>query len=248
MTGVQTCALPICFHVQDLVLEPVASSDAVLSSDEKELGVALIDMGGGTTDIAIFFDDAIRHTAVISLGGKNVTSDIAIGLRTSIDTAEEVKIRYGNANAKDVQKRGDIDLSRITEGEVGLVSRHHVAEIIEARVEEIFKLADVELAKIERSGKLPAGVILCGGGAKLEGIVSLARKMFKLPASVGTPKGVKTAIDKIDDPALATVVGLVRWGENLAHTYGENQGLLDRFSVAGDVSTKVKKWFRNFIP
>jgi len=230
-------------EVEDLDLESLAAAEAVCSKRQRELGACLLNIGGSTTSLAVFEEGEVIHTHVIPIGAGHITNDIAIGLRTSIDTAEAVKIRYGTASLQDIKRKEDVDLSQITKGEAGVVSKRHIAEIIEARVEEIFKLSDVELAKIERSGKLPAGVVLCGGGAKLDGIIALARKVFKLPASLGSPRQIKSAVDKIDDPSLATVVGLVRWGENLAQTYGQRGGLLDRFSPAAEVSQKVKRWF-----
>jgi cell division protein FtsA len=235
-------------EVEDLVVASLAAAEAVCSRRQKELGVCVLNIGGSTTSLAVFEEGEVIHTYVIPIGAGHITNDIAIGLRTSIDTAEEVKVRYGTANPQDIKRKEDVDLGQITQGEAGVVSRRHIAEIIEARVEEIFKLSDTELAKLQRSGKLPAGVVLCGGGAKLDGIIALARKVFKLPASLGSPRQIKSAVDKIDDPSLATVVGLVRWGENLTETYGQRGGLLDRFSPAAEVSQKVKRWFKSFLP
>lgn len=235
-------------EVEDLVVASLASSEAVLSKRQKELGVCVLTIGSNTTNMAVFEEGEVVHTYVIPIGSSHITSDIAIGLRTSIDTAEEVKIRYGYAHARGVEKGEDIDLAAITDGEVGVVSRKHVAEIIEARAEEIFKLADVELAKIERSGKLPAGIVLTGGGAKLDGIIPLARFVFRLPASLGVPRDIKSAIDKIDDPSFSGAVGLVRWGEQLSRNYEGERGILSRFSVTQDVGGKVKRWFKAFIP
>jgi len=235
-------------EVEDLVVSSLASAEAVLSKRQKELGSAILNIGGTTTSLAVFEEGEVIHTAVIPIGSVHITNDIAIGLRTSIDTAEEVKIRYGTASPKGIDKKEDIDLSTITEGEVGVVSKKHVAEIIEARVEEIFKLNDDELAKIERSGKLPAGIVLCGGGALLDGLIPLARKLFKLPASVGRPRGINSAIDKLDNPSLATAVGLVLWGENISRTFGEQTSWINRLSVTEEISGKIKKWFRSFLP
>lgn len=235
-------------EVEDLVVAALASSEAVLSKRQKELGVCVLTIGGTTTNLAVFEEGEVMHTHVVPVGSSHITSDIAIGLRTSIDTAEEVKIRFGNAYPKEIEKGEDIDLGNITDGEVGVVSRKHVAEIIEARTEEIFKLADVELAKIDRSGKLPAGIVLTGGGAKLAGIVPLARAVFRLPASIGIPREIKSAIDKIDDPSLSGAVGLVRWGEQM---HKENDGggsIFGKFSVTQNVQDKMKRWFKSFLP
>lgn len=238
-------------EVEDLVVASLASGEAVLSKRQKELGVCVVNIGASTTSIAVFEEGEVMATQVIPIGSSHITSDIAIGLRTSIDTAEEVKIRYGVADPSAIERREDIDLSKITEGETGVVSRRHVAEIIEARVEEIFKLADVELAKVERSGKLPAGMVITGGGAKLAGIIGVARKIFKLPASVGAPREVGSAIDKVDDPSLATAVGLVRWGERFGDYNGMKGGVFGRRlggSAGKEIADKMKKWFKAFVP
>jgi cell division protein FtsA len=235
-------------EVEDLVVASLASAEAVLSKRQKELGVCVLTIGAATTSMSVFEEGEVMHNHIIPVGSAHITNDIAIGLRTSIDTAEEVKIRFGSADPVHLDKKEDIDLAEITDGEVGVVSRRHVAEIIEARAEEIFKLADVELAKIERSGKLPAGIVLTGGGAKLEGLIPLGRKIFRLPSSLGRPRDVSSAIDKIDDPALSTAVGLVRWGENMGFTGGSRQGILGKFAMNQEVSGKLKKWFRSFLP
>lgn len=235
-------------EVEDLVVASLAASEAVLDARERELGVCVLVLGSATTALAVYEEGEVIHTSVIPVGASHITNDLAIGLRTSIDTAEEVKIAFGTANPEEINRREEIDLGRITAGEEGTVLRYHVAEIIEARVEEIFKMADAELAKLGRSGKLPGGIILTGGGAKLTGITTVARKIFKLPASVMAPRGIKSAIDKLDDPALSTVVGLVKWGESLAGVHGQSEGFLKRLSGSHEVSTKVKKWFRSFIP
>jgi cell division protein FtsA len=231
-------------EVEDLVLASLAAAEAVLSKRQKELGVMVLNIGGATSSFAVFDEGDLVHSHVVPVGSSHISGDIAIGLRTSIDTAEEVKVRYGTADVHNLTSKEDIDLSRITEGEVGVVSRKHVAEIIEARVEEIFKLADLELEKISRSGKLPAGVVLCGGGAKLEGLIALARKIFRLPASVGHPRDIDSTIDKINDPSLATAVGLVKWGDNLRNLYVAS----GRWTMGEEVSKKMKKWFRSFFP
>lgn len=238
-------------EVEDLVVAVLASGEAVLSKRQKELGVCVLNIGASTTSLAVYEEGEVIATAVIPIGSSHITSDIAIGLRISIDSAEEVKVRYGVADPGVIERREDIDLSKITDGETGVVSRRHVAEIIEARVEEIFKLADVELAKIERSGKLPAGIVITGGGAKLSGVISIARKIFKLPASPGTPREVPSAIDKIDDPSLATAVGLVRWGENFGAHFGKDGGLFrGRLRAFGgrDVIDRIKRWLKAFVP
>ncbi|HBH46115.1 MAG: cell division protein FtsA [Candidatus Jacksonbacteria bacterium RIFOXYC2_FULL_44_29] len=233
-------------EVDDLVLASLAASEAVITARQKELGVCVLSIGASTTGLAVFEEGEVIHSHVIPIGAGHITNDIAIGLRTSIDTAEEIKIKYGSAMPEEIGRKEDLDLARITEGEVGVVSRHHIAEIIEARMEEIFKLADVELAKIERSGKLPAGIILTGGGAKLDGVMQLARRIFKLPAAIGFCRAGKMAIDRVEDPSVSTAIGLVLWGEHLIKNYGANERMFS--NKAGEFSAKVKKWFKSFLP
>lgn len=232
--------------IEDIVLSSIAAAEATLSKRQKELGVAVLNIGGSTTSIAIFEEGDVLFTSVIPVGSSHITSDIAIGLRTSLDTAEEVKLRYGSALSDSVMKKEDIDLSEISEQDSGVVLRHDVAEIIEARVEEIFKLADRELAKAERSGKLPAGIVLSGGGAKLPGLVEVARKVFRLPASIGYPRNVTTAVDKIHDPSLSCGVGLVLWGDAL--TRSKTASILNRFSVVDEAARELRKWLKSLLP
>ena len=193
----------------------------------------------------------VIHTAILPVGSSHITNDLMIGLRAPIDIAERIKIEFGTALPQKVQKKEEVAWSDVGGSEEGCFSRRQVAEIIEARVEEIFKLTDLELAKIERSGKLPAGIVITGGGAKLNGMIGVARKIFKLPASIGAPREVASAIDKVDDPSLATAVGLVRWGERFGFIGGKDnnffRGQLRSFG-GGDVGDKVKRWLKAFMP
>ncbi len=234
--------------VDDVVVAGLATAEAVLSRRQKELGVCVFNIGGATTSLSVFEEGDIIHTAVIPVGSSHITSDIAIGLRTSLDTAEEIKFRYGTALPETVDRREDLNLEEISKHDTGVVSKHHIAEIIEARVEEIFKLADRELVKIERSGKLPAGVILTGGGAKLEGTIELARKIFRLPASLGYPREVPSAIDKVNDPSLTCGVGLVVWGYNSLSGENTRKGLIPSFVSTSQVTKKLQKWLKSLLP
>jgi len=234
------------------VLSPLAAAKATLSKRQKELGVVLVDIGGGTTSIAIFEENDLLHTAILPIGGGHITNDIAIGLRTSIDVAEKVKLEYGNAQPKEIGKKEDINLSAIDPNEEGTVSRHHVAEIIEARLEEIFLLVNKELKSIGREKLLPAGVVLTGGTSKLPGTVDLAKNILALPAQAGFPIPMGGLVDKIDDPSFATAVGLILWGlEKL--TYGRKDGIEKRITttITGSVGSSMKSmrdWFGRFLP
>mgnify|MGYP000875708592 FL=1 len=198
--------------VDSLVLQPLASSHAVLTPDEKALGVALLDIGGGTTDIAMFFEDSIRHTAVIGLGGNNLTSDIAIGLRTPTDQAEEIKKKHGCASLAQVKDDEMIGVFGVAGREEREVSRQVLAQIIEPRMEEIFSLANREIKRSDYGEMLGAGVVLTGGAARLPGAAVLAEQVFNQPVRVGEPRGVGGVVDLIKDPKFATGVGLVLYG------------------------------------
>lgn len=237
--------------IDDVVLGVLAASEAVLTKKQKELGVALVNLGATTTSVLVFEEGDVLHAGILPVGASHVTNDIAIGLRTSIDIAEGVKLQYGTALPEEVGKREEIHLDEFNEQENGVVERKHVAEIIEARCEEIFKMVEKELAKVDRSGLLPAGVVLTGGGAKLPGLVEIAKREFRLPAFVGVPQNIaQTPVDKVKDPSWSTAVGLVLWGASLATRGGTGSGGLGlpRFSSVADVTGKMKKWFKSLIP
>lgn len=236
--------------IQDLVLGVLAVSESVLTKRQKELGVALVNLGGLTTSLMVFEEGDVIHTKILPIGSGHITNDIAIGLRTSVDIAETIKANYGTAIPDDVAKHEEIDLREIDPNENSRVSRKEVAEIIEARLEEIFTMVNKELKSINRHGMLPAGIVFTGGGAKLNGIIDVAKKSFSLPAAVGVSRKFKTAIDKIEDPVFATALGLVLWGENLNKQSNSGGGLasLARFSAVGDATTKMKKWFKSLLP
>ena len=216
ITGAVTSAKNICRSIQraglkvhDLVLEPLASSHAVLGPDERDLGVVLLDLGGGTTDVAVFFEGSIRHTAIIPFGGANVTNDIAIGLRTPIDKAEQIKIQHGCALAGLVSSD-----DRVLVGGVGgradrEISRHVLASMIEPRMEEIFQLANKEVKKNHFAELLGGGVVLTGGTSLMPGVSELAEQVFEMPVRLGAPTGLGGLSANVADPRFSTGVGLV---------------------------------------
>lgn len=235
--------------IQDLVLGVLAASEAVLTKRQKELGVALVNLGGLTTSLMVFEDGDVIHTKVLPVGSGHITNDIAIGLRTSVDIAERIKTEHGSALPDDVGKHEEIDLRDLDPNENGRVSRKEVAEIIQARLEEIFTMVNKELKAINRHGLLPAGIVLTGGGAKLNSVVEVAKKQFYLPATVGVPRQFKTAIDKIHDPVFATALGLVLWGQSLTGTNSSSHfSSLAKFSAVSDATVKMKKWFKSLLP
>jgi cell division protein FtsA len=231
--------------IEDLVLAPLAAAQAVLTKRQKELGVALVDIGGATTGMAVFEEGELLHTTVLPIGGGHITNDVAIGLRTSVDVAEKVKIEYGFANPAEVNQGEEIDLSKIDPSETETVAKKHVSEIIEARLAEMFEMVDREFKRLRRSGKLPAGVVLTGAAAKMPGVIDIAKKTLKLPVQVGFPKELPFAVDKIDDPAYATAVGLVLWAADLQ---ARGRAPAQRFGAVGNTVGKLKGWFKSLLP
>lgn len=230
--------------VRDLVLQPLASSDAVLSSEEEELGVALLDVGGGTTDMALFYEGSIRHTAVIGLGGNNVTNDIAIGLRTPAAQAEGIKKAYGCALASKVAHEEMIRVPGIGGREEREVSRQVLASIVEPRIEEIFSLAQREIKRTDYADLLAAGIVLTGGTARMDGMAELAEQIFNLPVKIGIPGGVGGLVDSVRDPIHATGVGLVLYG----FRYGAKEGFsgLSDANLFDRIVDRMKRWFSDF--
>ncbi len=198
--------------IDDMVPSFLAASEAVLSRRQRELGVVLIDVGADCTNIVVFEEGSILHSAVIPVGGASVTNDIAIGLRTSIDTAEKIKIEYGTTMPDEVRDTETIDLSLLSKIDTQKVSKKHLAEIIQARYYEIFALAKEELRSINRDGMLPAGAILTGAAVKMSGALDIGREVLGLPVQIGFPQNVSGVVDKIDDPGFATATGLAIWG------------------------------------
>lgn len=210
-------------EIEDLVIAPLAAAEAVLSSKQKELGVALINLGSATTSLAVYEERNLIHTAILPIGAEHITSDIAIGLRCPINLAERIKCEYGTAAAEEVDKKDEVDVSQLVKEEevnddISTISRKYLAEIINARVEEIFDKVDNEFKRIDRSGMLPAGAIFVGGGAALDGLVEAAKKKLRLPAALGAAKNINVIIDKVKNPEFLTALGLVIWG---SHTEGD---------------------------
>lgn len=230
-------------EVSDIVLEQLASSEAVLSADEKDLGVALVDIGGGTTDLAIFVDGAIKHTSVLSLGGNHLTNDIAVGLRTPMAEAEVIKQKYGCAMTSMVGKDETIEVPSVGGREPRVLSRHLLAEILEPRVEEIFTLAQREIIKSWFEDLLASGIVLTGGSCILPGMPEMAEQIFNLPVRRGLPQGIGGLTDVVNSPIYATGVGLVK--------YGARCGGATKFKMGSDnlfdrVLRRMKEWFVEF--
>jgi cell division protein FtsA len=198
--------------VNDIVPAPLAAAESVLTRRQKELGTIAIDIGSSSTSITIYEDGSLIHTAVIPIGGQNVTKDIAIGLRTSIDAAEKLKIEYGTNIVNEINDDEEIDLETISKIDSHVISRKHLSEIIQARYYEILMLIKEELKLVGRDGVLPGGAIISGAASKMEGTLELAREALSIPVQLGYPQGVQGMVDQIDDPAYATAIGLIIWG------------------------------------
>jgi len=241
--------------IDDLVLSPLAAAEAVIGSRQKEIGSALINIGAATTSLAVFEEGELLHTAVIPIGSDHITSDIAIGLRCPISLADKIKVTFGSANPEKFDAEQQFDIRKISEedgaqDEVSEISAKYLAEIIEARVEEIFEKVDQELKKIERSGMLPGGVFLVGGGTKLTDIVDIAKRHLRLPASLGRNTNISTIIDKANDTEYLNALGLVAWGDQTrdnSHSKGFSLKMPKGESVA-KIADKAKKWIQSLIP
>lgn len=234
-------------RLNQFVISPLAASESVLKSQERDLGVALVDIGANTTSLAVFEEGDLLHVKILPIGSGHVTNDIAIGLRTSIRVAEEVKLRYGSAFSSEIDHREDIDLAEIDSKEDGEVSRRHIAEIIEARFEELFHFIDEELKSIGRSGLLPAGIIFTGGGSKLPGVVELAKETLRLPAQIGYPKPLGGVLNHVDDPDFATVTGLVLWVDANSGQ-GSGHGFWSFSPGFRNVANRTKSFLGKFLP
>ncbi len=238
-------------EIEDLVISPLAAAEAVLSPKQKELGVALVNLGSSTSSLAVYEERNLIHTAVLPIGAEHITSDIAIGLRAPINLAERIKCEYGRAIPGDLNEKDEIDISRLVKEEevnddISTVSPKYLAEIINARVEEIFDKIDNEFKKIDRSGMLPAGVIFVGGGACLEDVVDAAKMHLRLPAALGVAKNINVVIDKVKNPEFLTALGLVIWGSNEdAENYNSGPGLGQKLSGLMD---KAKGLFNKIMP
>jgi len=208
VSNINKCAQKAGLGLQDIVLQQIASATAILTPDERQLGVILMDIGGGTTDIAVFNEGSIRHTAVLALGGDHVTHDIAVGLRTPIVEAERLKIKYGHSIASRVSPDEQIEVPSIGGDTVNTVSRKILAEIIESRMEELFKLAYTEIRNTGLAEQLSTGLVLTGGASALEGVPALAEGIMHMPVRLGLPRGIKGLVELVNSPAYATAVGL----------------------------------------
>jgi cell division protein FtsA len=238
------CANRSGLDVCDIVLESLASGEAVLTEEEKQLGTGLLDLGGGTTDLAIFSGKNIKHTFVLALGGNNLTNDIAIGLRAPHAEAEKIKKKYGTCITRNINSAETIEVPGMGGREPRKLPRQVLGEILEPRTEEIFSLIQREIYRAGMENAIPSGIVLSGGSALLEGVVDVAESVFNLPTRLGQPRGISGLVDVVNNPMYATGVGLV--------IYGARSGDSKKFRIRDNnifnrVMTRMKRWFKDVV-
>jgi cell division protein FtsA len=240
--NITKCIRRCGLEIEEVVLQPLASAYSVLTEDEKDLGVCLVDIGGGTTDMAVFIGGAIRHTAVIPIAGDQVTNDIAMALRTPTSEAETIKLQYGVALRHMSDPAQMIEVPGVGERGARQMSRHTLAEVIEPRIEELYGLVQQELRRSGFEGRLSSGIVITGGAAIMPGMVELGEEIFHMPLRMGTPKYVGGLAEVVKNPRYSTAVGLLLIAreqqlKNPVHR-GKDGGM-------GDVFSRMKSWFQN---
>ncbi len=243
------CILNLGIKINSLVLNVLAASSAVLTKRQKEVGVLVLDLGGGTAGMTVYEEGKLIYANILPVGSFHVTSDIAIGLRTTLDLAERIKLQYGAALPSEIRKKDKdiINLNELDMSEEGEFSRKEVAKIIEARLQETLDLVNRELRRINKQ-KLPAGVVLVGGGSLMPGIADLAKEELGLSAQIGIPQGVEGIVEKVDNPAFATASGLILWAIETGMVDNQALSFLPRIPSASDTVGILKKFFRAFWP
>lgn len=238
------CANSAGLDVCDIVLQSLASGEAVLNQEERDLGAALIDFGGGTTDLAIFKGKSIKHTSVLALGGNNLTNDISVGLRTPMTEAEKIKMKFGTCLPSQIGKDETIEVAGVGGRKPRTLSRQILAEILEPRVEEIFTLINREVYRAGMEDVITSGVVVTGGSSLLEGLVDIAESVFDLPTRIGRPMGIRGLVDVVSNPMYATAVGLVLYG---ARSQPRRKFRIRDRNIFNRVMARMKKWFKEII-
>ncbi len=238
------CANRSGLDVCDIVLESLASGEAVLTDEEKQLGTALLDLGGGTTDLAIFAGKNIKHTFVLALGGNNLTNDIAIGLRAPQAEAEKIKKKYGSCLASKISGDETIEVPGMGGREARKLPRQILGEILEPRMEEIFELINREIYRAGMENMIPSGVVLAGGTALLDGVAEVAESVLNLPTRLGKPQGIKGLVDVVNNPMYATGVGLVLYG---ARNRDPKKFRIRDKNIFNRVMSQMKRWFHDVV-
>lgn len=241
--NIEKCIDQAGVDIDDIVPSTIGAAEAILTKRQKELGVVAIDIGAGSTSVTVFEEGVILHTANLPVAGESVTNDIAIGMRTSIDTAEKIKIEYGSVLPQEISEREMIDLSLVSKVDTQTVSKRFMAEIMQARYFELFTLVNEELTRIGRNGMLPAGALLSGAAVKAPGVLDLARDILGLPVQMGFPVDIGGVIEKVDDPSYATALGTLKWGMR----EGAQTGRLGSFDFVKSAK-HVGSWFKSLLP
>jgi cell division protein FtsA len=243
--NLRQCVEATGLEVSQFVLNPLASAEVVLTDTERNMGVAVCDIGGGTSDLAIYIDGDVWHTMVLAVGGNHITSDIALGLRLPIAQAEEIKIQSGHAIESEVNPDDVVTVRPFGEEAPTQISRRDIAHIVEARVEEIFDLVMQEIKRSGYDGLLPAGLVLTGGTSKLPGIRSLASQVMGLPVRLAQPENLIGLVDQLHSPAYSTSVGLLYWAMLMNETFlpGKKRG-----PKGGNKLSGLRDWFKRLLP
>ena len=240
--NIEKCVRRCNLEVDDVILEQLASAHAVLTEDERELGVCIVDIGGGTTDIAIFTEGAIRHTANIPIAGDQVTNDIAMALRTPKQHADEIKIKYACALTQLAGADETIKVPSVGDRPPRTLSRQNLAEVVEPRYDELFTLVQAEIRRSGFEDLIPGGIVLTGGSSKIEGAVDLAEEIFHMPVRLGAPQGISGLIDVVKNPIYSTSVGLLLYGQRM-----EKEGTSAKAQSGGgelDWLERIESWFK----
>lgn len=238
------CANRSGLDVCDIVLEPLASGESVLTVEEKELGTALLDLGGGTTDLAIFSGKNIKHTFVLGLGGNNLTKDIAIGLRAPVTEAEKIKKKYGSCVAQNISSDEMIEVPGMGGRKPRKLQRQILGEILEPRMEEIFTLIQREIYRAGMENIIASGVVVTGGSSLLDGVTDVAESIFNLPTRLGKPRGISGLVDVVNNPMYATGVGLVLYG---ARNQAARKFRIRDTNIFNRIMSRMKKWFKEVV-
>ena len=241
LQNLSLCTDNVGITTEEFVLNALASAEAVLEPSERDMGVLLADMGGGTTDLALYTEGMAWHTAVLPIGGNHITNDIAIGLRVPFEVAERVKLQYGDCRPKEIDPHNIFTVEPFG-GEKIQVGRQDLAHVIEARAEEIFQMIAANIKDSGYSGLLPAGIVLTGGVAQTRGITDLAQKILGVPARVAPPKNLVGLVEAISSPAYATSVGLLRWAMSEHHVYRPGQ------VRSGEWGQRIGKFLKALLP
>ncbi len=233
-------------EVAEFVFSPLAAAKAVLDKNQKEHGVLNLDFGGGVSTISLFYEGELIYASVLPIGSRHITNDLAIALRSSMDIAEKAKIQFGSLNPVNVNKKNEIDLSDLMEEESFVIPRKHISKVVEARVNELFDMVQNELKKISYVKIIPAGLVVCGGGANLPGLIQIARNRLNLPVRLASYTYFEGIADQIDNPSFAVAAGLVLWGIEREFV-NRNSSNFDVFN-GENLFKKTIEWLKNFIP